>query len=272
MEELSLSTAGVSTDDPSRLDPSMFSADASPLIRTVMPDVASSQFIGSDPSLGVSVLRRSKEPSSKPIISARSVDEDNVIQGQNLKDFVAEEKELLVEDDEIFDNVELYIKTCAEDGKLGRSVNLNKGDVEQRAIELDPNTTEVEFNLNLFTDQRFHSVFLQFDYTFTQDELTTVVHSKSLHVSKQIKSQSPFKIEWQVLSNNPFVSSLKTYLSKNLNRPDDLDFRALTSSMVCSSEETCMLMCKLTSMSASRELCLLKTHLEVNPSLSDFIE
>jgi hypothetical protein len=42
--------------------------------------------------------------------------------------------------------------------------------------------------------------------------------------------------------------------------------------MVCCSEETCLLLCKLTSISTIRELSLLKAQLEINPSLAEFIE
>lgn len=87
-----------------------------------------------------------------------------------------------------------------------------------------------------------------------------------------IKSQSPFKVEWQVLSDNPFVSSLRSYLKNNLRVSDDPDFKAITGNMVTSSEEDCLLMCRLTSLSSYRQLVLQQLNLEINPNFQDFIE
>ena len=98
------------------------------------------------------------------------------------------------------------------------------------------------------------------------------MHSKSLSVETKIKSQSPFKVDWQVLSDNPFVASLRSYLRNNVRVSDDPDFKAITSNMVTSSEEDCLLMCKLTSLSSYRELALCKLNLEINPNFTEFIE
>ena len=125
-----------------------------------------------------------------------------------------------------------------------------------------------------FNDNRLNSVYLRFDYSFTQNEGLTEeqVHSKSLTVARNIKSTSPFKVDWQVLSCDPFLSSLRSFLKNQVRMSDDADFKALTGTMVSSSEETCHLMCKLTSLSAHRELALSMIKLEINPEFAPFIE
>jgi len=149
-----------------------------------------------------------------------------------------------------------------------------RGDAEERAVELDPNQKEIELNFFFFADNRINNIWLRFDYSFTQNEglAQDSVHSKSLSIVKSIRSQSPFKIEWQVISKNPFVSSLRSYLKQNIGKSDDSDFRAITGKMVTSNEEHCLLMCKLSTNSATRPVELCKINLEINPDFADFIQ
>jgi hypothetical protein len=127
---------------------------------------------------------------------------------------VESEKQTVAETDEGPANIELYCRTSEADGPLGKQLNVFTGDMKERAIELDPNQQEIDLNVLFFADNRVNNIWLRFDYSFTQNEGLTQdqVHSKSLSVQKLVRSQSPFRIDWQVMCKNPFVSSLRTYL------------------------------------------------------------
>lgn len=83
MMDITLSTLHSAQDmNQSRLTASLFSMENSVLInRSQLNDLSYSQFVGSDPSLGVSVLRtsRDKRPQAKPIENIE--EEDEIIQG-----------------------------------------------------------------------------------------------------------------------------------------------------------------------------------------------
>jgi hypothetical protein len=77
MEVVSLSAIS-GTDGLNRLTTSMFSLDSRSMLRSNVSIMSQSQFIGSDPSLGVSVVRKIKEPN---MVQVTEVEEDDVILG-----------------------------------------------------------------------------------------------------------------------------------------------------------------------------------------------
>lgn len=259
----SVSYASFITDDRSRLSASMFSADFNPMMRSLVSNssLSKSQFQGSDPSIGVSVMR-----SSKYLKAIEEIKEDHFAEEKD------KEKQDSEEEDDAPSNIELYVKASEADGKLGKQIKIYEGEVEDRTMVLDPNANQLEMNICLYADNRYNAILLRFDYSFTQKGDKEIVHSKSLQVQRQIKSESPFKIDWQVLTKDPFLSSLKTNLLQLTKQSEDSDFQAITGKMIASNEETVIVKCRLTSIASTNKMQLCRAWLEVNPSLSEFIE
>ena len=100
-----------------------------------------------------------------------------------------------------------------------------------------------------------------------EDEAT---HFKAFDYNIKVKSHSPFKVEWQVKSSDCFLSSLQHFYSLHLGEEDQLrkfiasftrksifdqanlipikeEIQSLTGNMVAAEEQSCWLVCKLTS-------------------------
>ena len=59
-------------------------------------------------------------------------------------------------------------------------------------------------------------MFVTFTYSFTQNQglIDEKILTKSFSEVIKLKSQSPFKIEWQVKSEDPYLNSVKKKLAE----------------------------------------------------------
>ena len=91
-----------------------------------------------------------------------------------MKKFIEGEKKEMeeVKEDEFEEetpaNIEVFCKTDNEQEGLGKQIKVYTGDIEERSLDLDPNLNELALNLNFFTDNRVNTVYLRFDYAFSQ--------------------------------------------------------------------------------------------------------
>jgi len=170
----------------------------------------SSQFVGNDPSLGVSVIRNRLEKYSDTLAAVKTRnreaaapleqvsealetnkdedDDDQImldgeldepIQSQDINTFLQNERRSLDGDDIDYDNgdyqtVELYYQTQSTgsdeaEKSLGIKIDVLAGEEENRTMELQPTTRDMDLNMIFFADNRLNTLYMRFDYSFTQN-------------------------------------------------------------------------------------------------------
>lgn len=148
-----------------------------------------------------------------------------------------------------------------------------------------------------YQEGKLNNLTVHFTYEFTQnqgleDEAT---HLKAFDYNINVRSQSPFSVEWQVKSSDCFLGSLQHFYSLHLGAQDQLrkflalanrqsifsqsnslpikeEISALNGNMVAPEEQYCWLVCKLTSQSQYKDTTIKNIRLQLNPEIAEFVE
>ena len=75
----------------------------------------------------------------------------------------------------------------------------------------------MKLKMLFYKEMRINHISLAFNYDFTQHEnlAEEQVHTLTNFQTLQVKSDSPFRITWGVITSNPFLSSLQQYAKEN---------------------------------------------------------
>ena len=69
-----------------------------------------------------------------------------------------------------------------------------------------------------FQEGKVNVLAIRFQYTFTQNQSgNDAVHSKYIDKHIRVRSQSPFKVDWQVKSADAFLTSLQHFYTSQLS-------------------------------------------------------
>ena len=172
----------------------------------------------------------------------------------------------------------------------------------QTETEADPDQIE-QLNLKMlfFQEGKVNNLAIRFLYEFTQNQEleNDAVHSKFIDKHIRVRSQSPFKVDWHVKSANAFLGSLQHFYTSQLGGTDQLkrfqnqvnanlfdsisstsnnsvpvkdQIAAISGNMVATQEETCWLVCRLTSQSLHKDVYVGNLKLALNDKFEDFVE
>ena len=96
-----------------------------------------------------------------------------------------------------------------------------EADSEPQVVDLlNENSTLDELNLKMifYQEGKLNDLTVRFMYEFTQNQglENEATHNKAFDYSIKVRSQSPFKVEWQIKSSDSFLSSLQHFFNLNL--------------------------------------------------------
>ena len=147
---------------------------------SVSKNLNESQFHGADASLGVSVIQQRKDGAEN--------------------DFTG-----------YMDTMKVYYKREGKDeGEvLYEEENRRFADIDLKGV------SEVDFKFLVYQESTTSDVAVTFTYSFTQNQglVNEKIITKSFSEVIKLKSQNPFKIEWQVKSEDPYLNSVKKKLA-----------------------------------------------------------
>lgn len=157
-----------------------------------------------------------------------------------------------------------------------------KVDTEMKKIEkIDlMNCDTMVFKLLTYQENTNHSVRLRFHYSFTQNQglENEAVHTKSIDHAINLRAVCPFRIDWSIRSENPFLDCLKDELEnlrKNEEWKQKLTHNSLSdklkSNMLAVQGQDCWLVAKLTSV-ADCDLKINLIDLHVNPNFTSQVQ
>lgn len=148
-----------------------------------------------------------------------------------------------------------------------------------------------------YQEGKLNNLTLRIQYEFTQNQgiEDEAVHLKAFDYNIKVRAQSPFKVEWQVKSSDCFLASLQHFFNLYLGTPEQMrkfvssakqtsifdqlnqlpineEVRALTGNMIAPEEQTCWLVCSLSSQAQFRDATIRNLRLHLNPEITDFVE
>lgn len=132
------------------------------------------------------------------------------------------------------------------------------------------------FKLLTYQENTNHSIKLRFHYTFTQNQglENEAVHAKTIDHAINLRAVCPFRIDWSIRSENPFLDCLKDELNKLREIAEQKQMltqnslaEKLKSKMIAVQGQDCWLVAKLTSV-ADCDLKVNMIDLHVNPNFA----
>ena len=131
--------------------------------------------------------------------------------------------------DEDFQTIELYYTKEATANDKERQIPIMSRDQVVKTLDIQTETEsdldhieQLNLKILFFQEGKVNNLAIRFQYSFTQNLSleNDAVHFKYIDKHIRVRSQSPFKVDWQVKSADAFLVSLQHFYTSQLGATD----------------------------------------------------